>query len=180
MNYFHFFEIPESFNPDLDALRRLFLKNSKRFHPDFHSNESDEKQAELLELSTQNNRAFQVLSDPDLRMKHILEINGMLENGGKNFPMPPDFLMEMMEINEALDELEAGGDVQSITDLQKRLADLKSEMRAEVFDILENWTADKGKPGDLENVRDFFLKTRYIFRAEEKLDTFAPLSDGGL
>ena len=175
MNYFQFFGIPESFNLDTDTLRRLFLKNSKRFHPDFHSNESDEKQAELLELSTQNNRAFQVLSDPDLRMKHILETHGMLDNGGKNFPMPPGFLMEMMEINEALDELEAGFDVSPFKDLQKKLSDLKSELRSEVSPVLENWTAETGKPGELETVRDFFLKTRYIFRAEEKLDTFAPL-----
>lgn len=174
-NHFQFFGIPESFSPDTDALRRLFLKNSKRFHPDFHSNETDEKQAELLELSTQNNRAFQVLGDADLRMKHILEIHGMLENGGKNFPLPPDFLMEMMEMNEAIDELETGFDVPVFTDLQKKLAHLKSEMQSEVSHILENWTAETTKPGELEAVRDYFLKTRYIFRAEEKLDTFAPL-----
>ncbi len=175
MNYFQFFGVPESFNPDTDALRRIFLKNSKRFHPDFHSNETAEKQAEILELSTVNNRAFQILGDPDQRMKHILELHGLLENGGKNRPMPPVFLMEMMEINEALDELESSFDVSGFNGLQKQLASIKSELHGEIAPILENWTTETNQPGQLEAVRDFFLKTRYIFRAEEKLATFAAL-----
>lgn len=178
MNYFQFFGIPESFKLDVDELRRLFLKNSKRFHPDFHASESDEKQAELLELSTANNQAFQVLSDPDLRLKHVLDLHGMLENGGKNFSMPPGFLMEMIEINEGIDELATGFDVLVFEELQKKLASLKRELTVEIEPILEKWSPAVNAPGELEAVRDFFLKTRYIFRAEENLSTFAPLSDG--
>ena len=174
MNYFQFFQIPESFQPDEAALRSLFLKKSRQFHPDFHTQETDEKQAELLELSTQNNRAFQILSDAELRMRHVLEIHGLLENAGKNHPLPPEFLMEMMEINEAMMELEMDFDVPLFHGLQKKVAGIKSDLRAEISPILENWI-----PGnDLEPVRDFYLKSRYVFRIEEKLGSFAPPSDG--
>ena len=45
------------------------------------------------------------MRDPDLRMRYILELEGSLGEEGQN-QIPQDFLMEMMEINEALMELE--------------------------------------------------------------------------
>ncbi len=174
MNCFEFYGIPESFSPDLAALRRLFLQKSRELHPDFHAAEAEEKQAELLELSTINNRAFQTLADPESRMRHILELHGMLDGGGKNLPIPPAFLMEMMEINEAIDELGAGFSVSFFTDLKKQLAGVKAGLEAGISPVLGSWTAAENRPGELEQVLDFYLKSRYVLRAEEKLATFEP------
>ena len=58
MNYFEFYNIPVSFNVDKSALKRTFYANSKKSHPDFYTLESEEKQLEVLELSTLNNKAY--------------------------------------------------------------------------------------------------------------------------
>ena len=79
MNFFEFYEIPISFKVDEDALRTIFYSNSKKYHPDFYTLESDEKQAEILELSTLNNEAYKTLTDFDKRMKYILKLKGVME-----------------------------------------------------------------------------------------------------
>lgn len=62
-DYFEFYGLPIQFNPDQNAVKANFYAFSKQFHPDFYANESEEKQQEVLELSTLNNKAYQTLSN---------------------------------------------------------------------------------------------------------------------
>ncbi len=48
MNYFEFYNIPVSFLPDQNLVRKKFYAFSKDYHPDFFVNESEEKQNEIL------------------------------------------------------------------------------------------------------------------------------------
>jgi molecular chaperone HscB len=178
MNYFQFYEISERFQLDTSVVRTIFLKNSRRFHPDFHTQESDERQNEILELSTKNNEAFQTLSDPILRMAHILKNHGFLGDETKNRALSPDFLMEMMEINENLMELEFDFDQKSFEKTKNQIDDFKKNMDAEIAEILENWTPETSKTSDLEAVENYFLKNKYFLRIFEKVATFAALSNG--
>ncbi len=175
MEYFAFFGLPAAFILDEEALRQRFLQNSKKYHPDFHTLESEDKQAEILELSTLNNLAYRTLADFDQRMKYILEQTGTLQEEGKN-EIPQDFLMDMMEINEALMELEFDFDENSWRAAKEKANTLEEELLAAVKPILENWNEKNGDAKELEAVRDFFLKKRYILRILENLDKFAPAS----
>ena len=47
-DYFEFYGLPVSFNPDPAAVKQKFYKFSKKYHPDFYINESEEKQAEVF------------------------------------------------------------------------------------------------------------------------------------
>ena len=76
MNYFEFYDIPESFNVDESLIKRKFYELSKTYHPDFYINHSEEKQQEILELSTINNKAYQVLSNPAKRLEYFLQLQG--------------------------------------------------------------------------------------------------------
>src|ERR1700712_331465 len=114
MNYFEFYGIHESFTPDTALLKKKFYELSKKYHPDFHANEDDAKQQEILELSTLNNKAYQTLSDPYKRLEYILKSHDLLLEGAKP-QLPADFLMEMMDINERMMELEDAGELAAIT-----------------------------------------------------------------
>jgi len=176
MNYFEFFGIPVSFRVDEAQLRRLFYQNSKKYHPDFHSLASADTQEEMLRLSTLNNEAFQTLSDPDRRMRYLLEIKGLLQEEGQQ-QVPQDFLAEMMDINEVLLELELDYDPERFEQTAQAIAQLERALDEAIEPVLERYADDaEHSREDLLRVRDYFLKKRYLLRVREKLSTFAAQS----
>ncbi|MEL6867695.1 MAG: DnaJ domain-containing protein, partial [Bacteroidota bacterium] len=78
MNYFEFYELPVSFDLDAERLRKIFYANSRKYHPDFYTQDSAEAQAEALERSTLNNEAYKTLSNADLRMRYVLQLYAAL------------------------------------------------------------------------------------------------------
>ena len=129
MNHFQFFDLPVSFYLDEKLLKKRFLLNSKKYHPDFFTLATQEKQAEILERSTHNNLAYKTLSNFDSRMKYILSEKGILGEKGKN-TIPQIFLMEVMDIQEAIMELEFGFDekaynqaIQAVNELAQRASE---------------------------------------------------------
>lgn len=172
MDYFEFYGIPASFSPDQGKIRKQYYANSKKYHPDFYTQESAKKQAEILALSSKNNEAFKILSDEDLRMKYLLESNGVLTEGNKN-EIPPSFLMEMMEFNEQLMELEFDFDQSTLDSLKDQLQQIEDQLHKEVAPILEKTSVEDTSEDELINVKNFFLKKRYLLRIYEKLTTFA-------
>ncbi|HVW95858.1 MAG TPA: Fe-S protein assembly co-chaperone HscB [Mucilaginibacter sp.] len=171
MNYFEFYGIPESFNPDVSRLKKKFYELSKKYHPDFYANDGDEKQQEILELSTLNNRAHQTLADPHKRLEYILRSHDLLAEGAKP-QLPADFLMEMMDINERLMEVEDAG----------QLAHINSEVLAIEGDLNDKMTTltggyetlnDTAKESRLNEIADLYFRQKYLLRIKESLDTFA-------
>ena len=174
MKYFEFFKIPVSFNLNEAELKKAFYSNSKKFHPDFFTLESKEKQMEVLELSTLNNNAFKTLSNFDKRMKYILELKEVLGEEGKN-KIPQEFLMEMMEINENLMELEFDFDKNNFDKIQNSLKKLESILLEEVNPYIENYNDAAPKEVELDAIKNYFLKKRYLLRIKENLNKFASL-----
>ena len=174
MNYFEFFEIPVSFFPDEADLRQRYLKNSKLYHPDFHTLAPAAQQSEVLEKSTLNNQAYLTLADFEKRLKYILELKGVLEEN-KN-ELPNEFLMEMMDINEAIMELEFDFDEAVYRDALAKAADIENELLTAVKPAMESYVDGTSSIASLDIVKDFFLKKRYLMRIKENLNKFAPAS----
>ncbi len=175
MNYFDFFNLPVSFFLDEEDLKRRFYQNSKRFHPDFFTLDSPEKQSEILELSTLNNQAYRTLSDFDKRMEYILQLKGIFAEEGKN-QIPQDFLVEMMDVNEALMELEFDFDPVVFENARKNVQNMETELLETIRPTLENYRHETATNEELTAVRDYFFKKRYLLRFFQNLDRFAPAS----
>lgn len=174
MNHFEFYGIPVAFSVDEAAVRRTYLLNSRKYHPDFHTLSGEVEQAQALEFSTQNNEAFKTLSDSDKRLRHVLEINGLLGNENENPRLPQDFLMEMMDINEALMELEFDFDAERYASTLQSVNQLENELENEIRPVLQSWNSSTGTEAELLSARDFFFKRRYLLRIKENLSKFAP------
>lgn len=173
MNYFKLFDLPVSFQLDEAELKRRFYETSKKYHPDFYTLESEDKQTEILELSTLNNEAYRTLADFDKRMRYILEMKGVLAEEGKN-DIPQDFLMEMMDINEALMELEFDFDEATYQQTLQQIEVQEKAIFQEVAQIIEQYDDKKATDTELSTVRDYYLKKRYLLRIRENLAKFAP------
>ncbi len=104
-NYFDLFDIPVQLRVDTTALRSKFFALSRQFHPDFFVNKSAEEQQMALEKTALLNKAWKTFQQPDELVRYVLEIQGAW-TAGEKYELAPDFLMEVMEINEALMDLE--------------------------------------------------------------------------
>ena len=169
MNYFEFFAIPVSFQVDEAQLKRTFYANSKKYHPDFYTLESAEKQEEILELSTLNNKAYKTLKDFDARLKYILEWKGILGEEGQH-KVPQDFLMEMMDINEALMDLKMDPNEEQLAKTRAQVENLEKELMDGIRPVLSSYTGAEEQEGDLQKVLDFYLKRRYLLRIRQDLN----------
>ncbi len=166
-NYFHFFNLPVSPTLDAAALKRTFYANSKRYHPDFHTLADDAAKEEALEKSTINNQGYKVLADEDRRLKHLLDLKGVLGEEGSN-KMPQAFLMEMMEINEALMELQFDDDPAAKAKIDAMIAELETGFHADVVKLLNQYDDATVSEADLEKLKDYYLKKRYLRRLKQQ------------
>src|ERR671920_1646024 len=98
MEYFELYNIPVSLKPDRQLVKQKFYELSRKYHPDFFANAGHEEQADVLEKSSMVNKAFKILQNDDATIKYVLQQKGLLEEEEKH-QLPPDFLMEMLELN---------------------------------------------------------------------------------
>jgi len=174
MDYFEFYHIPVSFLPDQNLVKKKFYAFSKEYHPDFFVNEPEEKQNEILELSTLNNKAYQTLSDDNKRLPYVLSILGELEEGEK-YTLPNDFLMEMMEVNEALMELEFEPDQEKLDGIASEVEGIKSNLNRELEECMRDFDSlnEEDKASVLDRIKDVYFRKKYLLRIQESIDTFA-------
>ena len=176
-DYFAFYDLPHSFRPDEAALKRLYYAKSRETHPDFHATTSPENQAEMLRQATLNTDAYRTLSDPDKRMAYLLRQNGLLEEG-KQEQLPPDFLMDMMDLNEELMELEMDADPAGIAKVATEVTALADTLDAGIEPVLAGYEQlpTDHRPAALQQIRTYYLKKRYLLRIQQQVATFAARS----
>jgi molecular chaperone HscB len=177
VNYFQFYAIPESFLPDEKQIQEQYYALSRKYHPDFHAREDQERQQEVLHLSTLNTDAYRTLSDPDTRMQYILEHHGLLEEG-KNNELPGDFLMEMMDLNEQIMELDFDFDQEVFEKVSQEAVDFTAALDAGILPVLQQYPQLEGitKLEALKLVKTYYLKKKYLLRIKQSLSKFATQS----
>jgi len=105
MNPFAFFGLEPRFQIDNQALRKLFLANQRKWHPDFHA-ANPEMYKQALEQTSINNKAYAMLSDTYSRVKSVLSLNGI--DAEKEQVLPQSFLIEMMELSDLIEDALCG------------------------------------------------------------------------
>ncbi|WP_426061456.1 iron-sulfur cluster co-chaperone HscB C-terminal domain-containing protein [Hymenobacter sp. B1770] len=176
-DYFAFYGLPESFQPDEAALKRLYYAKSRETHPDFHATSSAENQADMLQQATLNTDAYRTLSDPDKRMAYILRQHGLLEEG-KQEQLPPDFLMDMMDLNEQLMDLETDLNADTVAQVAAEVQALTDTLDAGIQPVLAGYEGlpSDHRPAALQQIRTYYLKKRYLLRIQQQVATFAARS----
>ena len=101
-NYFELFNLPERFQLDLEILQENYRAIQKEIHPDRFATSSENEKVQSMIKSTQANDAYQTLKSPIKRAKYILSLHKSIEK----ITLPPDFLMQQMELEEHLEDIE--------------------------------------------------------------------------
>ncbi|WP_129714547.1 Fe-S protein assembly co-chaperone HscB [Pedobacter sp. SYP-B3415] len=174
-DYFAFYGLPVVFNLDAAAVKTKFFELSRKYHPDFFANESAEKQDEVLHLSTLNTNAYKTLSDPARRLAYLLELKGVLV-ANENYVLPQTFLMDMMEINEAIMDLQFDPDAEKVVSIRTQVAGIEEEMTGELQTLTQRYdaSADANEQNALlQSIKDSHYRLKYLVRMKENLAKLA-------
>ena len=168
MNYFELYGIPVSFEVDPDVLKKKYYELSRRYHPDFFTQASAEEQADVLEKSSQVNKAYKAFRDKDATMQYLLEMKGLVEPEEK-YQLDPMFLSEVMDINEQLMEWEMEED----PELMERVETAANELLKSIYDEVEQDMAgyQEGVTPEkaLLRVKDYYYRKKYLQRILDKI-----------
>lgn len=165
MTYFELFDIPVQLKINTAALSKKFFELSRKYHPDFFANESDEAQAESLDKSALLNKAWKTFQNTDATIKYVLQQKGLMEEEEK-YELPPDFLMEVMDINEQIMDAEDDAPTKS---LQQTLKNLQAEIYEPVSSIIENYKERDTTENELLQVKAYYYKKKYLDRIRQQL-----------
>ncbi|MEO6542165.1 MAG: Fe-S protein assembly co-chaperone HscB [Ferruginibacter sp.] len=158
MNYFELFELPVSLKIDKSKLAQKYFELQKKYHPDFFAQGTEHEQEQALEISSQLNKALKIFKNEDQTIKYVLQLKELLEEEEK-YLLPPEFLMEMMELNEELSDNSA-----------QQVQDLEDELYSEVKPIIENYDDATATTVGLLKLKEYYFKKKYLQRILDRLE----------
>lgn len=136
MNPFATLGVPERYEIDLPSLEKTHRELSRALHPDKYAGSGASERRDSLTKAVAVNEAFRVLRDPIARAEALFRLRGIAV-GETVEPKPdPEFLMEMLEQREALQDARAEGDrakLRALVESIERSADAAERALAEGF-----------------------------------------------
>ena len=160
MNYFELYNIPISLHPDAKVVKEKFYALSRKYHPDFNSQGSEEEQANALEKSAMVNMAYKVFQHPDETIKYVLQLKGLLEEEEK-YQLSPDFLMEVLDLNEQALDVSEQADIDRLTNT---IANFQKEIYEPVEAVITNYKEGITTEKELLQVKEYYYRKKYLDR----------------
>ena len=168
MEYFELFDLPVQLEVDKKALRAKYLELSRKHHPDYFATASADAQQGSLDATAHLNKAFKTLSNREETIRYVLQQKGLLADDEK-YALSPDFLMEMLEINEAIAEAgmdpEAGGKAAVV----QQLKTMEHEIYEPVAQIVANYQDGVTTEKELLQMKEYFYRKKYLERLQHQL-----------
>uniref|UniRef100_UPI0037E7ED4E iron-sulfur cluster co-chaperone protein HscB n=1 Tax=Semicossyphus pulcher TaxID=241346 RepID=UPI0037E7ED4E len=158
ISYFKIMDCDYTFTLDTQKLQKRYLQLQRSLHPDNFSQKSVKEQ-EFSEIqSALVNKAYKTLLKPLSRGLYMLELQGMHIEEGTDSGADSEFLMELMEINEALDEARTPEEANKIgQDTKGKLAELIGLIDAALL------------KGELHAAKALLAQMKYYANIEEKV-----------
>jgi len=151
------------FDLDADDLHRRMIALSAQAHPDRHTDPFE--QAQAAEQASLINQAYRTLADPERRANALLaRLGGPAKEDDQS--LPPDLLIEVMEVREELEEAIAGQDAPTIQRLRAWARQQRTQRLAAVAELFAAG-GDAGSMG--KAVRLELNALRYFERMLEQM-----------
>lgn len=170
-NYFELYDIPESFHPSQETVKTKYYELSRLYHPDRFAAQGTTAMADALAMSAHNNAAYKTLRNADATMAYVLKLHQMLEEEEK-YNLPPAFLMEMMELNEAVSDY---ADMPDNEAARRSAEDTLNEQltiwQTVTHALTAQYDASNPDPALLAQIKDRYMRKKYLLRIQERLGT---------
>jgi molecular chaperone HscB len=159
-SHFDLFGLAPAFALETEALERSYREIQSRVHPDRFAHAGDAERRASLQWTTRVNEAFQVLKNPVSRARHLLELHGVDVAFETNTAMPQDFLVQQMELREALEEAK---DAAQLDSLRAELAGSRLALEKQIAEAID------GRK-DYRAAADLVRKLQFLHRLDDEID----------
>ena len=163
-SHFELFGLSPAFALDAEALERSYRDIQSRVHPDRFAHAGDAERRASLQWTTRVNEAYRTLRNPVQRAKHLLELHGVDVAFETNTQMPTDFLMQQLELREALEGAIGRKDAAALDALRTSLSLSSKTLEKQIGEAID---VGKDYPGAAELVR----KLMFLERLDAEIDS---------
>ncbi|MFN3883475.1 MAG: Fe-S protein assembly co-chaperone HscB [Rhodocyclaceae bacterium] len=166
-DYFALFGLPRSQALDAERLAARYRELQGKLHPDRHAHLSDAEKRRAMQWASYVNEAYSTLKDPLKRARYLLELAGHDVRLETNTAMPVEFLMEQMELREAVAEAKASGDIDALDARHRQLERAIRDEHAALQAALE--AGEHVRAGEL--VRRLMFQEKLLQEIGDALET---------
>ena len=126
-NFFELFGFQPAYQIELSQLDKIYLEIQSQVHPDKFVLMGDAERRLSMQWATLANEAYQTLKKPINRARYLLQLHHVDTQEETNTAMPAAFLMQQMELREAVVDAKMAQDIDA---LEKVESELKGEIKA--------------------------------------------------
>ena len=139
MRYFDLLSLPVDYQVDLTLLNAHYLELQKVIHPDKFANHSEQEQLLAVQKAAEVNDALQTLKHPLKRAEYMLAERGVDIRAEQQTLQDPMFLMQQMELREALEDIRDAADPDTvIADTELQIKQLMSTLHQELLLLISS------------------------------------------
>jgi molecular chaperone HscB len=165
-SFFDLFDLPASFDVDLDVLSARYREAQRTAHPDKFANASEAERLLSVQIAARINEAYRVLKNPLSRGRYLLELQGVdLDDTDTAFDGA--FLMEQMELRERLADVKNSAEPEA--QLKKIADDIAAHDKVLVAQLGE--LLIKKNAESLRQARDVTRKLQFFRRLNEEIES---------
>ena len=172
MDYFEILGVERRYHVTAEELERRFHDKSRQLHPDRHMKADANTRVKTALATSELNQAYRALRDPVRRAEYLLGLYGIkLTDERDGHKVAPAFLMEMLELREALGEAKEAGDVAKVKSLAAEVRERRDAATAEIEAGFSRYEAS-GDAQVLRAVADAMIGERYFRRFLDDVEKF--------
>jgi len=162
--HFELFGLPQSFEIDHELLDSRFRELQRAVHPDRFASASDQARRISMQQATRINEGYETLKDPLRRGRYLLELGGYEFNDEHHTTSDPEFLVEQMELREALGAVrDSAVPLETLEEIIGRIA---TDSDALVEKLKDNLAAGSAQNHDM--AADTLMKMQFFRRLNEE------------
>ena len=162
--HFERFGLAQSFDVDPDLLDERYRDSQRAMHPDRFVNATDQERRISMQQATLINEAYQTLKDPLQRGRYLLQLAGRSFDDEHHTNSDINFLMEQMELREALGEVRNAADAfAELGVLMDRIADDIARLAGDVQQQFRS-----GDAASLDLAADSLVKMQFFRKLQHE------------
>ncbi|CAH9051215.1 Co-chaperone protein HscB [Pseudoalteromonas holothuriae] len=165
MRYFELFDVPVDYNVDLIKVNQQYLELQRVVHPDRFAGKGEREKLLAVQKTAEINDALAVLKHPVKRAEYMLGERGIDIRAEQQTLQDPMFLMQQMELREALEELPQSDDVEgAIEQFEQQVKTLDIEFSQQLAELLSS-----DSENDLHQAADNIRKLKFVYKLRDEL-----------